>query len=221
MNAVSPPAEIILNWRIKEWFPELHEKTRAQLKAYHSELIKFNKIVNLVSSKTIPHADAIHFADSIMASHIVRKKANNTNYLYDLGSGNGFPGLVYAILYPDQKVVLVDSDERKCEFLKHTVESLSISNASVLNTKIEKLSNDSIDQAICRGYAPLPRALLNLRKTVKSKGQIFHLKAAEWSIEVSQIPTQLCSVWQPNMEGEYTLPVGDIRLFVVRTERID
>ncbi|MEQ1723025.1 MAG: RsmG family class I SAM-dependent methyltransferase, partial [Pseudobdellovibrio sp.] len=111
------------NWRIKAWFPELDEKTHDLLKKYWLELQKFNKVVNLISQKTMLNADAVHFADSIKASQTVRKKANKNNYLYDLGSGNGFPGLVYAILYPDQKMILMDSDERKCEFLKHMADS--------------------------------------------------------------------------------------------------
>jgi 16S rRNA (guanine527-N7)-methyltransferase len=213
--------EVSPNWRIKDWFPDLDEKTHQHLKTYFLELIKFNKVVNLISAKTVPHADAIHFADSILASRAIREKVNKSVPLYDLGSGNGFPGLVYAILYPDQKVTLIDSDERKCEFLKHVSEALPILNVTVLNKKIEMLPNSSLDQAICRGYAPLPRALLTMRKILKSKGQIFHLKADEWSMEVSQIPTQLCSAWQPALDSEYKLPIGDIKLYVVRTVRID
>ena len=109
------------NWRIKVWFPDIDDKAHDMLKQYWIELLKFNKAINLISRKTVLNADAIHFADSIMGAQIVRKKANRNEYLYDLGSGNGFPGLVYSILYPDQKVILLDSDERKCEFLKHVI----------------------------------------------------------------------------------------------------
>jgi len=207
-------------WRIKEWFPELSSETHRQLRVYFDELIKFQKVVNLISSKTVPNADAIHFADSIQASLIVSKKANKNNTLYDIGSGNGFPGLVYSILFPEQKMALVDTDERKCEFLKHTAQVLGNGNVEVLNKKAELFAADSIDQAICRGFAPLPRILLMLRKTVKDGGQIFHLKAEEWGMEVSQIPTQLCSSWQPLLEGEYKLPVVDTKLYVIRTEKL-
>lgn len=208
------------HWRIKEWFPGLSDKIHADLKSYHNELLKFNKVVNLVSPKTIPHADAIHFADSILSSQEVYKKINKNSMLYDIGSGNGFPGLVFSILYPDIQITLLDSDERKCEFLKHIVTVLNLKNVVVSNKKLEMLPNDSIPQAICRGFAPLPKALLNLRKLVKSGGSVFHLKADEWSMEVSQIPTQLCSVWQPTLDSEYKLPIGEIRLFIVRTDKI-
>lgn len=216
----APPIENTLNWRLREWFPELEDKTQKQLHLYYTELIKFNKVVNLISAKTVPHADVIHFADSILASRQVRKKTNKFEPLYDIGSGNGFPGLVYSILYVDQKVILVDSDERKCEFLKHVADIVGNQNVQVLNQKIESFANDSVEQAICRGFAPLSRALLALRKIVKIGGQVFHLKGEEWSMEVSQIPSQLCSAWQPTLDSTYKLPISDMKLSVVRTERI-
>ncbi len=214
-------ADQTANWRLKTWFTDLDEKFQGQLKTYFLELQKFNKVLNLISAKTIVHADAIHFADSVLASRIVRNKVNKNIYLYDLGSGNGFPGLVYGILYPDQKVILIDSDERKCEFLKHVADTLGLLNVVVQNKKIELLPVNTIEQAICRGFAPLPKALLTLRKIVKKGGIVFHLKSEEWALEVSQIPTQLCSMWQPALELEYKLPIGDIKMFVVKTNKLD
>lgn len=220
MSTTPSSMDTSTNWRIKDWFLDLSPQAHIQLRKYFDELLKFNKVVNLISSKTTVNADAIHFADSIQASLIVRKKANKNSMLYDIGSGNGFPGLVYSILYPDQRLTLVDTDERKCEFLKHMATTLGNGNVEVLTKKIESFGQDSIEQAICRGFAPLPRMLMLMRKIVKDGGQIFHLKAEEWGMEVSQIPIQLCSSWQPLLEGEYKLPVVDTKLYVIRTEKL-
>ncbi len=214
------PVSTVANWRTKEWFPDLAPAAHSQLKTFFDELIKFNKVVNLVSSKSMLNADSIHFADSVLAAQIVSKKVNKNSILFDIGSGNGFPGLVYSILFPDQKLALVDSDERKCEFLKHVVKSIGATNVDVQNKKIESFGDDSISQAVSRGFAPLPRTLLAFRKIMKSGGQFFHMKGEEWGMEVSQIPIQLCSVWQPVLEGEYKLPAGDAKLFVIRTEKL-
>lgn len=211
----------IPNWRIKSWFVELSDDTHLNLKKYFLELLKFNKTINLISAKTILNADAIHYADSIEACKSVYNLVNKNIDLYDFGSGNGFPGLVYSILYPDQSVVLVDSDERKCEFLKHIISFLSLKNTKVLNIKIESIEPDSIVQAICRGFAPLPKSLLTLRKLVKKNGVVFHMKSEEWAIEVSQIPIQICSIWQPALVSNYLLPIGGIKMFVVKTDKID
>ena len=220
MSAAVQSTDQTPNWRLKTWFSELDENTHERFAKYFSELQKFNKVVNLISAKTLLHADAIHFADSILATKIVSPKLNKNIYLYDLGSGNGFPGLVYAIMNPDQKMVLMDSDERKSEFLKHVVDTLGLTNIVVQTKKIDLLPANTIEQAICRGFAPLPKALLTLRKCVKKGGVVYHLKSEEWALEVSQIPSQLCSLWQPFLDGEYKLPIGDIKMFVVKTAKL-
>ncbi len=214
-------ADSQIHWRLKSWFPDLGDSAHLLLKTYFIELMKYNKITNLISSKTISNCDAIHFADCIEASKIVHKNINENEYLYDIGSGNGFPGIVYSILYPDQKIILVEIDDRRCEFLKHAISVLKLANVSVVNKKIESYAQDSITQAICRGFSPLPKTLLTLRKIVRTGGVVFHLKSSEWSMEVSQIPIQLCSSWQPVLLGEYKLPIGDIHLFLVKTDKIN
>ena len=214
-------ADSQIHWRLKSWFPDLNEQTHALLKTYFVELIKHNKIINLISSKSINNCDGIYFADCIEASKIVHKNINSNEYLYDIGSGNGFPGIVYSILYPDQKVILIELEERKCDFLRHAISVLKLPNITVVNKKIESYAQDSIGQAICRGFSPLPKTLMTLRKIVRVGGTVFHLKSSEWSMEVSQIPIQLCSSWQPILLGEYKLPIGDIHLFLVKTDKIN
>ena len=209
------------NWRLKVWHPLLTDEIHLKLKKFFLELLKFNKTINLISPKTVLNADAIHFSDSIETCQIVSKLVNKNNLLYDFGSGNGFPGLVYSILYPDQNVCLVDSDERKCEFLKHVINFLDLKNTSVQNVLIESFLSDSVDQAICRGFAPLPKSLLMLRKIVKKGGVVFHMKSEEWAIEVSQIPIQVCSIWQPALVSSYLLPINSIKMFIVKTDKID
>ena len=215
------PAETpAIYWRLEEWFPDLTKETIQQLKTYHDELIKFNRTVSLISAKTIAMADVIHFADSILACRIISKAHAKMDKIYDFGSGNGFPGLVYAILFPQTQVVLVDSDQRKCDFLKHVVSALKLSNATVLNQTIESLPEGSVRFAMARGFASISKAILVTRKIFPKGGIFFHLKSEEWGMEVSEIPTQLCSVWTPSLAGEYKLPLGPVRFAIVQTEKI-
>jgi 16S rRNA (guanine527-N7)-methyltransferase len=210
----------VIMWRINEWFSDLTTEQKSNLKKYHDELCKFNKVLNLVSPKSLYTADAIHFADSIKTAEIVLNKLNKNNVLHDIGSGNGFPGLVAGILQNDLRVVLVDVDQRKCEFLKHTISQLGLSNISVENKKIASFAENSIHQAIMRGFAPIPRAILDLRKTVSKGGVIYHMKSEEWSTEVLQIPSQLFSVWHPELVGQYSIPSLTHKMFVVKTDKI-
>jgi 16S rRNA (guanine527-N7)-methyltransferase len=222
----SEPVEIlgakppVIHWRIPEWFKDLSSDQLVRLQKYHTELCKFNKSLNLVSSKSLYTADAAHFADAVLSFEIVYKNINKNIDIYDIGSGNGFPGLAYSALDPSLKVVLVDSDQRKCEFLKHAAAAIGLTKVTVQNIAVERIPEGSIEQAIARGFAPLPRGLLVMRKAVSAGGAMYHLKSEEWSQEVSQIPSQLCSVWQPTLIGSYQIPTQPNKMHIIKTAKI-
>ncbi|MBC7464910.1 MAG: class I SAM-dependent methyltransferase [Bdellovibrio sp.] len=208
------------NWRIRTWYPNLGQETHVVLESFYQELIQYNKTASIIASKVILNADLVYFANSIESSKIVREKLNKNIELYSFGGAIGLPGLIYGILYRDQKVILIEPDERRFKFLEGVVRTLELSNVSVANKKVETMPHDCFTQAICRDFMPLPRALLTLRKLVRQGGVVFHIKSDEWSLEISEIPSQLCSSWLPGLESKYELPAGDTRLFVVRTDKI-
>lgn len=216
----APLVPVVPSWKISKWFPEIEPSVQKNLKLYWDELLRFNKTVNLISPKTVAHADSVHFGDSIKASQIVRKNNNEIKEIVDIGSGNGFPGLVFGMLYPDVKVTLVDVDQRKCEFLKHVIAKTGTKNVFVDNRGIERYDNASINIAITRGFASIPKAMMTLRKSVQMGGAIYFLKSEEWSQEVLTIPTQLCSIWSPELIGEYSPPVSNAKFFVVKASKI-
>lgn len=207
-------------WRINEWFPDLSPEVKARLKTYHEELIKFNRTLNLVSLKTLFVADALHFADSILSSRTIYSSNPKIDKIFDLGSGNGFPGMIFAIFYPQVQVVLVESDQRKCEFLKHIVFSLKLTNVTVENKTVEALPENSIQYAMARGFSSISKTILVTRKCMVKGGVLYHLKSEEWGIEVGEIPTQLCSIWTPSLVGDYKLPVGAVKFSIVKTDKI-
>jgi len=217
--AKSGSDSITIHWRIDQWFPDLPGEIRSALKKYHDELLKFNKTVNLIGVKTIPMADAIHFADSILATRIMALDIKATE-VYDFGSGNGFPGLIMAIMMPQTKFHLVDVDQRKCEFLKHMLSTLGLKNVNVITRQVETLPEGSVQCAVSRGFAPISRAILIGRRIFPVGGTYYHMKSEEWATEIAGIPTQLCSFWTPSLLGEYKLPIGEVRFAVVKTEKI-
>jgi 16S rRNA (guanine527-N7)-methyltransferase len=210
---------ITIYWRIEQWFPDLSPEIKAKLKKFHEELIRVNKTSNLISIKTLPMADAIHFADAINATRLIEKDLKSEE-IYDLGAGNGFPGLIMALLMPKVKIHLVEVDGKKAEFLKQMIGILELKNVDVLIRAIETLPADSIRCAASRGLAPISKSLLMTRKAFTVGGVYYHLKGEEWATEIAGIPTQLCSFWQPGLLGEYKLPVGEVKFAVVKTEKI-
>lgn len=94
-----------------------------KLEIYHALLLKWQKAINLVSPKTVGDAWVRHFADSVQLEQFICQNSSadvsrESSIVFDLGTGAGFPGLVLAMLRPELEVHLIESDERKCEFLR-------------------------------------------------------------------------------------------------------
>ena len=84
--------------------------------------------------------------------------------LLDVGSGAGIPGIVYAILWPDTKVVLLESQKKRIEFLHDAVQELGLSNVEVLEGRAEAHAHElhwreRFDFVTSRALAPLPISL--------------------------------------------------------------
>ena len=211
-------SEVPAHWRVPQWFPNLNKKTLDCLHAYHQELIRFNKRINLISPKTELDADAIHVSDAILAAGIILKHTKMKE-VYDIGSGNGIPGIIMAILAEDRPVRLVDSDTRKIEFLKHCIAKLNLKNCFATHARAETLGEGVISCGVCRGFASVTKTLLGLRKIAAPGCELFHLKGEAWAGEVAEVPAQILASWEPKFLADYTLPDLGTKLSVIVTVR--
>ena len=205
-------------WRLESWFPDLSEGVLKSLKTYHEELLKFNAKVNLISRSTEREADEVHFADCVMAGQLLLQRPL-PGKIFDIGSGNGLPGLVMAIMDSKCEYFLVESDSRKAEFLKHIIHLLELKNANVMNVRFESLRTAGVQVALSRGFASISKTVLACNKVFNVGGQFFHLKGNNWSTEIAELPSQLISVWKPELVGEYVLPTSQARRAVVSTQK--
>ncbi len=206
-------------WRIDRWFPDLSAHTREQLKIYHNELIFFNGRMSLISPRTERIADLVHFADGIMGSRIVAGRMK-VKEIFDLGSGNGIPGLVLATLNPDKMVRLVEADGRKIEFLKHCITKIGLKNCSTVHARLEDLKESVIKSATTRGLATISKALLLTRRCAATGCDFFHFKGQSWTKELAEIPSQVLASWDPHHAQDYELPEsGPVMSIVITTKK--
>jgi len=206
-------------WRLHQWFGDsLTEQQFHDLRLFHVELIRFSDKINLVSINTLYISDQMHFADSVYGSRFVLEDLNS-NEIVDIGSGNGFPGLVLAILNRDVNVIFVETRGKKVEFIKHVCSRLGLENVKVLHTRIEDLPAQSVKAAISRGFAPLPKALLTTRGIFDSGGTYYHMKSDGWASEVGSMPPQLIRMWNVEHLGDYAIPDSDLTRTVIKATK--
>ena len=135
---------------------DVSRESLEKLEIYHALLLKWQKAINLISNKTIDEAWIRHFADTVQIESNVPRE---TKILVDLGSGAGFPGLILAILRPELDAHLIESDERKCEFLR-TVSRETNVDVTVHISRIEDAYNlISPDIVTARALADLTTLL--------------------------------------------------------------
>lgn len=102
----------------------------------------------------------------------------------DVGSGAGLPGIVLALMRPDLHITLIDSLERRTEFLNMAVSELSLSDrVSVIRARVEEVA-DSFEVVTARAVANLSKLLRWTKHLVGKGGQILALKGRSADQEI-------------------------------------
>ncbi|QIK39822.1 16S rRNA (guanine(527)-N(7))-methyltransferase RsmG [Pontivivens nitratireducens] len=146
---------------------------------YVELLIQWNPKINLVAPNTIPEVWTRHVLDSLQIAHL----GEESRRWVDIGSGGGFPGLIVACMYPEKDLVLVESDTRKCLFMRTVIRECKLS-AKVMNHRIEELEPQSADVVSARALASLPSLFTLAKSHLSSEGQCLFMKGANRKLEL-------------------------------------
>lgn len=203
-------------WRFNTFFADAPADLLSKLEILHTELLKANPGLSIIPTKTETDADYLHFADIYLAIKAILAKDKSTT-IYDLAPGNVLTGLILALMAPERKVIVLDIDGKKIDFVKQMINSLGISNITAQVGRIEDVAEGVMPSAMIRGPLPITKYLLAMRKPMAADGKLHHLKGNTWAREVGDIPSQICSFWKPELAGEYQLPISGARQAVVTT----
>src|SRR5262249_2158220 len=93
-------------------------------------LLKWNARVNLTAVRSLEEIVHRHFGESFFAARILLSE-RPLRRVIDLGSGAGFPGLLFAMLMPEARITLIEAQKKKGIFLKEVVFALGLRNVDV------------------------------------------------------------------------------------------
>lgn len=151
--------------------------TLSKLEKYYTILVEENQKYNLTTITEKEQVYLKHFYDSLT---IVKSIKLNNQYILDIGTGAGFPGLVLKIIFPNLKIDLLDSTNKKCLFLQKVINELNLENISVINARAEeyaKENREKYDIVTSRAVAPLKHLLEYSIPTLKLDGYFISLKS--------------------------------------------
>jgi 16S rRNA (guanine527-N7)-methyltransferase len=163
----------------------LSEEQAALFGGFYTAVAEKNKVMNLTRI-TEPGESAVrHFYDSACVLKYVDFSAGAK--IIDIGTGAGFPGVPLAILRPDISVTLLDSSEKKTDFLRQAAGELGLK-IEVLTGRAEELGHSSqrekYDIAVSRAVASLPALLELCLPFVKTGGLFVAYKGADYAEEI-------------------------------------
>lgn len=163
---------------------DVSRETREILQDYANELRRWTRTINLISPKTVDDIEQRHIEDS---SQIFQLSPTEVSTWCDLGSGGGLPGIVLAAHYreanPKTKFCLIESDKRKCAFLRMMASRFSL-NVEVLQCRIEDAPPQNSSIVSARALAPLTVLMKMAMRHVNAEGLSIFPKGADFAAEI-------------------------------------
>lgn len=132
------------------------QKQLEQLNRYYELIVEYNKVMNLTGITEKEQVYLKHFYDSLTIAKVI--DLNKEETLCDIGTGAGFPGIVLKILFPNLKITLIDSLNKRIEFLKIVIKELNLENIEAIHARAEEYAIKNIekfDVVTSRAVAPL------------------------------------------------------------------
>ncbi len=152
------------------------DKELSQLDTIYKTLIDTNKTMNLTRITDKENVYLKHFYDSLTLAKVY--DLNKAQTLCDIGTGAGFPGLVLKIFYPNLDITLVDSLQKRVNYLNKLIEKLNLKGIKAYHNRAEDLIKErkKFDIVTARAVANLSKLLLWTMPLINKNGSFLAMK---------------------------------------------
>jgi 16S rRNA (guanine527-N7)-methyltransferase len=184
-------------------------------------LTEWNEVMNLTAITEYEDVLKKHFVDSI--SLIKAYDVSKNVSVIDVGTGAGFPGLALKIAYPNMKLTLLDSLNKRINFLDAVIEKLGLTNIDTVHGRAEDYAKkgklrEEYDLCVSRAVANLSTLSEYCLPFVKVGGQFISYKSEKITEEMTAASHAISLLGgKVSKQVEFTLPDSDIyrNLFVI------
>ena len=163
----------------------IDRKITDQFSIHATELIKWNRKINLTTITDPVEVAVKHFLDSIASARVMPLCGR----MLDIGSGGGFPGIPLKILIPSLSVTLIDASRKKVSFLKHVIRNIKLNNIDAHHVRAEDLANKGtlkkrFDIVVCRALSSLDKIVSQALPLLAKDGIIVAMKGKIFESEI-------------------------------------
>lgn len=204
----------------------LSEKQLGQFIRYYEMLVEWNEKMNLTAVTEYSDVMKKHFLDSL--SLVKAYDLNRSVSVIDVGTGAGFPGLALKIAFPGLKVTLLDSLNKRIQFLDAVIEELKLEEIRTVHGRAEDYAKpgelrEKFDLCVSRAVARLSVLSEYCLPFVKKGGMFISYKSEKVAEEVKAAEKAI-AILGGSLEGqvEFTLPGSDIyrNLVLIKKEKL-
>lgn len=207
---------------LKELEVSLTDKQIEQFLIYYELLTEWNSFMNLTAITEYEDVLKKHFVDSVSLIQAVDVRKEFT--LIDVGTGAGFPGLALKIAYPELKVTLLDSLQKRIQFLDAVIEKLGLEGIETIHGRAEDFAKpqklrENFDLCVSRAVANLSTLSEYCLPFVKVGGYFIPYKSEKIAQEKEEAEKALELLGGKfERQVEFMLPSSDIyrNLFVIK-----
>lgn len=153
----------------------------AKLEQFAQMLQAEGELRGLIGPRELPRLWSRHLINSLAISGFIPDGAR----VGDVGSGAGFPGIALAIARPQVDVTLIETMERRCDWLNHVIETLKLPNVTVLRGRAEEYDGaQEFAFVTARAVAALDKLLRWTWPLVAEDGAVLAMKGGKAAQEI-------------------------------------
>lgn len=176
----------------------LTEHDAARLRQLLDELARWNRQFNLTGIADLESMVSHHVLDSLA----IHRHLHGAT-IADVGTGAGFPGLPLALVNPERRFTLIDSNGKKIRFVSHAVRTMGLVNVEPLQIRAEALRPERpFDTVVARAFAPLAELLETVAPLCGSETRVLAMKGKWPQAELDALPPG----WQMAESHNLTVP---------------
>lgn len=218
--------------RLKKAKIEISDQQCYQLLQYYELLVERNKVMNLTAITEFKEVVDKHFVDSLALIALFggqneTKAAVLGKSMIDLGTGAGFPGIPLKIVFPELKIVLLDSLNKRIMFLNDVINELGLENIDAYHGRAEEFGRqknyrEQFDFCVSRAVANLSTLSEYCLPFVKVGGSFIAYKSGSIEQEVNEARRAVRVMGGNLIEVKsFLLPQTDIERTLVHIKKSD
>ena len=183
---------------------ELDETALKRFDTYARLLVEWNEKINLTRITEYEDVYLKHFYDSLTIVKVVDLSTKQT--LCDVGTGAGFPGVVLKIVYPNLKITLVDSLQKRVNYLNEIVKELGLEDIHAIHSRGEDFK-ETFDVVTARAVANIEKLVTYTMHLVNKNGIFVAMKGNIDEELTSQVEQKLSRKYKIEQVEKFLLPI--------------